>query len=1012
MERSTTPPQNPISSTHTHPDIHPTDGPGVESFQPITQEIYYHLQHDAREGGGLVNDASHRNYLSTIASSTYSGPRYSQLDPTAGDVTPDADRAEPVRYALNQVTRDQDVGAAREFPGDGRYNQNQNPHAMDEERLLAASPVTRAHQAPYTDVTPPPAVHAQRKPFAEPLVDAGLYGSPHGAPPMTALPKTPNTIIMAAHEEPHLNFLPGILRPLWLGLYIFLIILFIAGLMFSAIYSAYNDGLVAYNGFGDPRWFVLKYLPTLLGMILLLWLFQIQIALQRIAPYMVMSNRFNDAVRSEAPLMQVQPTNFLLPRTIYFKTKQPIIGAAMIIFWLQIFTIPLLACLYNVYFYGDIFTGVGSWRWTAVQGIVWTLFALYLLQLVALILLGVWLWRQRTGLLWDPRSIADLITLLDRSNVGKGYQESETFPNNKVFRERLGHRADTLGYWTTAHKPDDVWYGIACQGDLARQFPEDDGTGAMNEKQDRFAVNSTSPAHAGRFRKDSNAQGLTTLEKGSDEYTTKNRYLPWYLKPSIALIWIIVAILLYLAFLIVSFVKNAVLYGFNPRLPVLGNSAGFSSTNFFYAFMPALLAHLVFLFWLTVDYAYRRLQPYASLSTNADRGSDAQDSLLLDYPYRLPFSCTFAAILSGHYLVAWFSFLTLIAATLPVLAGGVFFSRWYIPTQSVRVSIHPAGYYALCVFLGLLALTLPLILFSTRARRLPHAVTTLAEQFSFLYASRLLGERGQDGGAGARHGHSNAKIEMRTRLLAVVTKRESELEGGRFALGRIMGIDGHHHLGIDRIGREERKRDTSGDYLDNSNKAKKTSMSKRVLRNNHEMAQTGDAAPLMTTAGREYTARDEPTARPSGYVYDPTYEPNTRSTGGGSPNAFAAKSIRQQQQQSLVQTNSNSPPNTLNLSPSPTHQQPLPTAGTGYGLMGRERQQEMAMAEQLQFGRQSEEARRSQDVGRYDGNAGYEYPAPVGWNRYTKVSAGDAFGGGHQTKGLVTRVRSNGTAVM
>src|SRR4051812_41941647 len=78
-----------------------------------------------------------------------------------------------------------------------------------------------------------------------------------------------------------LRFIPGILRPFWLGIFIFLCILMLAGLIFSAIYSNRNNGigLWDYISFGDNRYFVFEYLPTMLGMVILMWLFQVQIAL-------------------------------------------------------------------------------------------------------------------------------------------------------------------------------------------------------------------------------------------------------------------------------------------------------------------------------------------------------------------------------------------------------------------------------------------------------------------------------------------------------------------------------------------------------------------------------------------------------------------------------------------------------------------------------------------------------------------------------------------------------------
>lgn len=894
---------NPVPHTHHHSGIHPEDGPGHESFLPHTDILYHELRDGAREGA-----PPRSSFLSAIASvgSNVGGPRYSQLDPNPPSVTPDPNDRAPVHYALDQITRDEDDRHARQYPVATNFLREQE--AADRERLLGEdadrvgpmTPAARYDQAQtqYLGHTLPPA-ELETPITAEPVA----YETPHGQHPTTALPLPPDVIIPQEYEDPPFKFLPSILKPLWLGVYIFLIFLVLAGLLFSGIYSAFNLGLAQYIAIGGSRWFVFKYLPTFLGMILLLWLFQIQIAVQRVAPFMAMAST-DAASRAEAPFMEVQPTGFLLPKTFYFKSKQPMIGICMILFWLQIFTIPLLPCLYNIFYYGNIATP--NWRWTAVQAIVWTLFALYLLQLVALILLALSLWGKRTGLLWDPLSLAEHVALLDRSNISSDYEGSESLANKGAFRSHLGHVTSShkLGYWSTSHNLDDVWYGICREGQQPRQY-SDFGGERVNEKQDRWAPNSPRTTNGGgrqhgrHFSTDSRSKDVTNLEKGDEDYNVRTRYLPWFLKPAFALLWVVLMIILWLIFIIVSFVNNAVLYGFNPRLPVLPNAAGFASANFFYSFMPALLAQLLFLGWISVDLAYRRLQPYAALNTPATTGAHAQDSLLLDYPYRLPFFCTFTALLSGHYLVAWFSFLTLIAATFPILAGGVFWSQFYIPQQETRISVESRGYYALCVFLALAAFSAPLVLFTVKKRRLPHAVTTLAEQFSFLYASPLLGERGPDNSAGSRRTiDHHARTEMTTRLLASHTKREAEADGGRFVLGRLTR-NGKAYLNIDRIGRGDRKKTYDESMIERS-RYKRASQSGSTGARSPSGAQ---AAPGMGAYGATNERPYTPTTSTTGAIrYDPTFIP-----GRGSPNAFALQQQRQQQTYTTTTTSTTRP---------------------------------------------------------------------------------------------------------
>ena len=57
-------------------------------------------------------------------------------------------------------------------------------------------------------------------------------------------------------------------------------------------------------------------------------------------------------------------------------------------------------------------------QWIATQGVIWPVIALYAALLVASIALLVHFLRLReTGMKWDPRSLADLIVLLERSNA-------------------------------------------------------------------------------------------------------------------------------------------------------------------------------------------------------------------------------------------------------------------------------------------------------------------------------------------------------------------------------------------------------------------------------------------------------------------------------------------------------------------------------------------------------------------------------------------------------------------
>jgi hypothetical protein len=196
---------------------------------------------------------------------------------------------------------------------------------------------------------------------------------------------------------------------------------------------------------------------------------------------------------------------------------------------------------------------------------------------------------------------------------------------------------------------------------------------------------------------------------------------------------------LLVAFLVVSFVNDAVRLGFLPQVFARTDSGGFSASNFLYSFIPALIANFLFLAFLSLDYSLRVLQPYIALS--AKGGATAEASLLVDYACRLPLSVTLAALENRHWQTAVLSFVSLTSATLPVLAGGCFWTQYYGGEDVVRVAAELAGYYALCFFLALYGISLLALLPGRRRAALPHRSNTLSEIISWVYQSPILVDR-------------------------------------------------------------------------------------------------------------------------------------------------------------------------------------------------------------------------------------------------------------------------------
>lgn len=632
-----------------------------------------------------------------------------------------------------------------------------------------------------------------------------------------------------------------------------LLALMIGLLLACAVISGTGNGLFSYQYFGGGKYFVLEYLPIMLGMIVLLWLFQIQIALQRVSLFNAMAYQVPNAIN-----MKLYPTQFLFPAIEHFGCAQTMIGIFMVVAWLIIFTVPLLASAFNVRFYGT--PSNGHWMWVAVQPIVGVVLGLYVLLFMATVALMVFLMgirkKEMTGLMWDPRSIADIITMVADSNIVSDFQGSETwetheFRNNlwKVMEQPRQTTGATganrypyrVGFWT-ADKSGDSFYAIGQQDRGARSYIEKDGR--LLEVNPRASI---SDLRSQMERRPADF----TIRLDIRQEAVRYRYLPWFLNNSAVVGWILIALALLIAWLVVSFLNDAVIQGFLPKVGAASNSVGFSASNFLYSFIPSFIGLVLFLFWFSIDMTLRGLAPMAALSRQD--GATAEESLLVDYTARLPFSITLAALANRHYRVAAASLLTLCAAPLPVLAGGCFWTQYYVQSAQVRVAAHTPGYHGLSFFLTLHALSYFLLPARRRALALPHRAQTLAELLSWLYMSPALVDRAfaqpptkpelvtRLVGPAARHRPSFTNLvsasftslrdlralspdsdrttalpkmrreekerveeeRARAKAKAVQRRRQSVLDPGaiRYAFGIYMGRDGQEHLGIDRLSR-------------------------------------------------------------------------------------------------------------------------------------------------------------------------------------------------------------------
>ncbi|KAL8969200.1 MAG: hypothetical protein Q9183_002110 [Haloplaca sp. 2 TL-2023] len=589
----------------------------------------------------------------------------------------------------------------------------------------------------------------------------------HSDPSVNAIPATPT---QDRFRFPDLDYLPSSLRlPSLLSLLV-CCVLMITGLIFSNVWSSRRDGLWQYDGVGTGRYFIFQYLPQILGIAILFWLFIIQSALYRVLPFIMMHSERRTHTSHVLHTAALFPF-YLIPNVWCFRHGEMIVGLCLNIFWLCLLTVPLQSCLYQTRYFTEEDQSV--WRWTSVLPVGWTLLALYILLAIALVLLILKLRGSPSGLRWDPRSLADILVLFQRSNVVNDLYGSEA--RNSDFRDSLPRRY-TLRYWNAGNRSSEIFHGIEESQAPLRGFRHQ----GANEKHERhFDLEGQRPLKSST---------LDSLQKDVHSPLVRYRWLPWFLKDTFIVAWLVIAIVLMLALVIVSFVNRAVLRGFVPMLPAVTGSQGFSPAGFLYSFVPSAIGMVLFLLWQPIDVYFRALEPYASLG-GSTRGSPADESLLLDYTACLPVEVTIKALLAGHYKVAWISFVGLMSATLPILSGGAFTAQFFVPTQEVRVAADMSGYIALVVFVVIYALSF-LVIWPTKKRRLPHDIRTLGQILSFVYESRLLND--------STFWQPRSKVDLVTRLLGTLT---GDKGSSRYAFGVYMGRDGKEHLGIDRLHR-------------------------------------------------------------------------------------------------------------------------------------------------------------------------------------------------------------------
>lgn len=534
------------------------------------------------------------------------------------------------------------------------------------------------------------------------------------------------------------TFKPVVMRPLSLLLVVFLCMLMLAALIFTAVFSRDHHGLVEYSGsIYSGQFFLFRVLPQVLAAAVVLYAQSLSTAIIRISPFARMQalGHPHPEERNGAIFDNIYPGSFLFPqisRAMPWRIRIPVV-----IFWLANFIVPVQSCLFSVIKYS------GTWRWAAVQGVIWTLVAFYLVLAATFIFVLIDWYARPTGLIWDPRSIADIITLATNSNTMADYNGTELLGNRGDMRSALQHRTiDKLGYWTWRDgRTSGLWHGIGTDAlDDAWFSRQNSGLEAGNDtettKKIRRSWNEKNKATRSTMPDNIDLEALA-LSPHSEN--VRYRYLPWSFRDGPLILFIFVSFVLLLVLFIVSFLPATnIKHGFLPMLDAQSSPEGFSRANFLYSFLPALLGQVLYLLFSSLDMTLRILQPWAELCKNAG-GAQPATSILADYAACLPLQVTWHALVNRHWRVAAVSLTATCSAFMPALAGGLFMALT-VSTGEVLMVPNMALYAVFLTFLVVLFACLVSVLPGRKNSRLPHGVTCIAEILSFCASEDLLQE--------------------------------------------------------------------------------------------------------------------------------------------------------------------------------------------------------------------------------------------------------------------------------
>lgn len=706
-----------------------------------------------------------------------------QLARLEGVITPGVDDTPHIQYAIEALTRhrDRDTG----YSGDGASSSDDEariPIVHDEmaeyyqPRPPRLSPVAQLHRgyspvpredlppqqteyppqtmpnpifsAPYPSL-PPPAQLQQEDEYLEPP-RTDLLADPRTSADSLAFSVRKSQGVVQPHEWkavdrdyivarigeqkatglPTLDFKPTALRTPTLVTLMVLCLAMVGAIIASAVYSELHDGLLPYVSLYGGQYFLFRVLPPLLGACLLLYAQFVITTIVRTLPFVQLASD-NPKDREGALFQGLYFTCFLWPELVgTWHTWVP-----MFVTWLLNFTIPLHNSLFTVILVD------GQWTWAATQGVAWTLVALYLAMLLSILVIWrYWAAQRTTGLMWDPRSLADITAIISDTNMADDYHGTETARTRDGIRFALRRRLhDRLGYWTWKDSRPGFWYTLGSPLDDPNTHPLNAHTQLTGAKP--MATKPTTVAFG--------TETLITPDLESGSPTTPRRaYLPFPLRTLPLAISLATLTLLLLALFLLTFLPQTSLlshHGFptGAGLTAAPSRPGaFSPANFLWSFLPSLLGMLLFLAFQSVDMHVRVLAPWAALA-RAGGGATPEQGLLADWAACAPGVVSVKAARAGEWRVAGVSFLAGVFVLVPVLAGGCFMALTVVETGEVRMFASWGVYGAVLGLLVVFVVAVAGVLgVGRRGMGMTHGVGSLGEVIGFLGNEEMLGERG------------------------------------------------------------------------------------------------------------------------------------------------------------------------------------------------------------------------------------------------------------------------------